>query len=164
MAPQLTAMNSASARAPCWCIWRATSSLPVPEAPRIKTGAWLRANFAIAFFNSSRGGRITNNLVLSHWSVASACWGDCGNVKALSTRLRKVFQRYRFGDKVESAAFHRLDGQVNTAVCGYYRRRRIWIMLLDMFDQCDAVHRREASCRSGKESKDSFCSMRVAWL
>jgi len=39
MAPQLTAMNGKRARGPCAWMARATSSLPLPDSPRMATGA-----------------------------------------------------------------------------------------------------------------------------
>ncbi len=47
MAPQFTATSGPSARWLQPCRARATSSLPVPDSPRISTGAMLRATLAM---------------------------------------------------------------------------------------------------------------------
>ena len=56
MAAQFTSMRGLSGRSLIWWMVRATSSLPVPFSPVIRTQAWVGAAMAICFFRAWMGG------------------------------------------------------------------------------------------------------------
>ena len=58
IAPQFTGTKGPFARAPSPWMRRAITSLPVPDSPWMKTGAWLRASFSACARNCRKAGEL----------------------------------------------------------------------------------------------------------
>ena len=136
MAPQFTGTKGPSRRGPDSWISFATSSLPVPDSPKIWTGAWLRATRAIisrrccmaADVPSKRGPK---TLVSPSWVPDS--------LMALATNLRSPARSERLGHEIECAQFERAHGSFHIAMSGNHSHRHARRVLLYPFDQFQAI-------------------------
>ena len=114
----------------------ATNSLPVPDSPKICTGAWLRATRAIisrmwcmaADVPSKRG---PNTLVSPSFGSGQL---DGGRDQFAQTR-----EIQGLGDEIEGAQFERAHGGLHIAMCGDHGHRYARRVLLHPLDQLQAI-------------------------
>jgi hypothetical protein len=136
MAPQLTGTKGPSRRGPDSWMSFATSSLPVPDSPKICTGAWLRATRAIisrmccmaAEVPSRRGPNTLVSLSLGSDSLM-----------AVATNLRNPARSKGLETKSKAPSFERAHRGFHVAVGGDHGDRHAGRVLLNPFDQIQAV-------------------------
>ena len=140
IAAQFTATKGLALRRPWSCNARATSSLPVPVSPRIRTVASLSAAMPIAFCTR----RIASLAPISAVSLDSrhvprAIAHRRGGSIADRRRVQ-VIAADRLGQMVEGAEPHRLDGVLGAGESRQHRDGRCMSARPDPAQNLDAVH------------------------
>jgi hypothetical protein len=121
IAPQFTGTKGPSRRGPLSWISFATNSLPVPDSPKMCTGAWLRATRAIISRSLLHGGGVPSRRGPKRWCRA---FRVPVSLMALPPTWRRP-QVERLRDEVESAELQRAYRGLHVAVRGDHRDRHV---------------------------------------
>ncbi len=114
----------------------ATNSLPVPDSPKICTGAWLRATRRNHFAQVLHGRRSAEQARTKHAGIASLV---PDNLMAASHQFAQTRKIKWLGDEIKGAQFERAHRSLHIAVSGDHRDRYGRCVLLHPLDQLQAV-------------------------
>ena len=150
MAPQLTATNGPSRRAPLSWIMRATSSLPVPDSPQMCTGAWLRATRPIISRSCSMTARAAEQArpAQGGGGLARRCAGP--SLMALPTSLRSTPRSSGFETKSKAPSFSARTADSTLPCAVITATGTAGAVLLDPGDQIESVAVRQAHVRQAQ--------------
>ena len=115
IAPQFTGTNGPSRRGPDSWMSFATNSLPVPDSPKMCTGAWLRATRAIISRICCMALDVAEQARTEHAGVGIV---GVGQLDCSGDQLAQSRQIEGFGDEIEGAQFERAHGRLHVAMRG----------------------------------------------